>query len=290
MLRSFVSTRLTPLVAAASLLAPAAVLAEQQGPTQVKPGFNLFSVQQDVQVGRQAAAQAERQLRLARGGRSEELVEDLVARLAPHAPGADYPYQAKVVAANDVNAFALPGGYMYVYQGVIRAARTEGELAGVLAHEMAHVALRHGTHQASKQYATQAGLGLLGGLLTRGRGGANGDLVNVVGSLGMSAVFMKFTRDMETQADVVGAQMMAAAGYDPMEMVSFFEMLARRGDRGGFFSDHPRPSDRAERVRQEARAIGAPSHPSGNQRLRLAQADSGRATQATDRRRRLYPN
>ena len=131
--------------------------------------------------------------------------------------------------ASEINAFSLPGGPMYVNRGLFEAARSEAELAAVLAHEMAHVALRHGTHQASKAYLGQAGLGILGGLL--GKNGKNtAQIVSAVGGLGLNAAFLKFSRDDEYQADQVGAEIMAGAGYDPVAMATFFELL--RGEQG----------------------------------------------------------
>ena len=229
-------------------------------PTQVKPGFNLFSEQQDVEIGRQSAAEAERQLPLLNDRRVEGYVSEIIRRLAAVAPGAKYPYQIKVVNASDINAFSLPGGFMYVNRGLIEAARSEPELAAVLAHEMAHVALRHGTHQASKAYLAQAGIGILGGLL--GRGGNPNQVFQVIGGLGMNALFLKFSRDIEYQADTVGAQIMARAGYDPRSMADFFQVLRsqQKSDPGRvatFFSDHPAAADREARIRQEAERIGA---------------------------------
>jgi Zn-dependent protease with chaperone function len=229
-------------------------------PTQVRPGFNIFSEQQDIEIGRQSAAQAESQLPLLNDRRVEGYVSEIIRRLAAAAPGAKYPYQIRVVNASDINAFSLPGGYMYVNRGLIEAARSEPELAAVLAHEMAHVALRHGTHQASKAYLTQAGIGILGGLL--GRGGNPNQIFQVLGGLGLNALFLKFSRDDEYQADTVGAQIMARAGYDPRAMADFFEIL-RQEQRSNpsrlqqFFSDHPAPADREARIRQEAQRIGA---------------------------------
>src|SRR5207302_5995934 len=138
------------------------------------------------------------------------------------------PCQLRVVNPKDINGFALRGGYVYVDRGAITAARTEGELGGVVAHEISHVALRHGTHNASKAYLAQAGLGVLGGILGRGQSGTTQQIINVVGGLGLNAVFLKYSRDAETQADIMGSQIMARAGYDPMEMASFFEILRRQ--------------------------------------------------------------
>ena len=236
---------------------PAPLLAQA---TQVKPGFNIFSEQQDVEIGRQSAAEAERQLPLLNDQRIESYASQIIRRLAAAAPGSKYPYQIKVVNASDINAFSLPGGYMYVNRGLMEAARSEPELAAVLADEMAHVALRHGTHQASKAYMTQAGIGILGGLL--GRGGNPSQVFQVIGGLGLNALFLKFSRDDEYQADTVGAQIMARAGYDPRAMADFFQILRsqQKSDPGRlaqFFSDHPGAADREARIRQEAQRIGA---------------------------------
>ena len=246
-------------VGSLTLAAPEAALA--QG-TQVKPGFNIFSKEQELQVGQQAAGEAERQLPILRDSNAQQYVSEIIRRLAAQAPGERWPYQIKVVNASDINAFALPAGYMYVNRGLIDAARTEGELAGVLAHEMAHVALRHGTHQASKAYATQTGVGVLGGLLGLGRGGgASAQIANLIGSVALSALFQKYSRDDETQADIVGSQIMHRAGYDPNDMVSFFELLQskQKGNPGAvsqFFASHPTPQNRAQRVRQEVQKLG----------------------------------
>ena len=250
------------LVAAVSCLTVMTVVSTPllAQPTQVKPGFNLFSEQQDVEIGRQSAAEAERQLPLLNDRRVEGYATEIIRRLAAAAPGAKYPYQIRVVNASDINAFSLPGGFMYVNRGLIEAARTEPELAAVLAHEMAHVALRHGTHQASKAYMTQAGIGILGGLL--GRGGNPSQVFQVIGGLGLNALFLKFSRDDEYQADTVGAQIMARAGYDPRSMADFFQVLRNQqksdpGRLATFFSDHPAAADRETRIRQEAQRIGA---------------------------------
>ena len=133
--------------------------------TQIKSGYNMFSPEQDVQIGRESAAEAERQLPILSDREVESYVNSLGRKLAANAGGPNFPYTFKVVNASDINAFALPGGPIYLNRGILDNARNEGEVAGVLAHEIAHVALRHGTHQASKAYAAQAGLSIIGGLL-----------------------------------------------------------------------------------------------------------------------------
>jgi beta-barrel assembly-enhancing protease len=225
----------------------------------IQPGFNLFSVEQDIEVGRQSAAEAERQLPLLRDASLDRYLNDLIQNLARNAPGARYPYQIKAVNSTEINAMSLPGGPMYVNRGLIQAARNEAELAGVLSHEMAHVALRHGTHQASKAYLGQAGIGILGGLLGRG-GGNSGQIINAIGGLGLNAVFLKFSRDAEYQADAVGAEIMAKSGYSPLAMASFFELLRSQQKSNAsavatFFSDHPAAADREARIRTQAQSL-----------------------------------
>jgi hypothetical protein len=251
-------------IAGALLMSLALVPAVPVGaaPTQVKPGFNVFSTEQDVEIGRQSASEAERQLPLLNDRNTQAYVESVFARLVPFAPGAKFPYQVRVVNARDINAFALPGGPIYINRGTITGARTEGEMAGVLAHEIAHVALRHGTNNATKAYMAQAGLGVLGGILGRGKPQSTSQIINLIGGLGLNAVFLKNSRDAETQADLVGTQILAKAGYDPMEMANFFEVLRAQGgkDPGAvaqFLSDHPAPANRQSRIQQEVRNIGA---------------------------------
>jgi beta-barrel assembly-enhancing protease len=237
----------------ATLLALTSGVAVAQ--TQIKQGFNLFSVEQDQEIGQQSAVEAERLLPIVRDRSIEAHVNAIGKRLAAVAPGAKYPYQFKVVNASDINAFALPGGYMYLNRGLIEAARNEGQLAGVMAHEMSHVALRHGTSQASKAYLGQAGLGLLGGLLG-GDQRSTEEAIAAVGGFGLNALFLKFSRTAETQADITGAQMLARAGYDPQDMIDFFEVLRAKqahdpGKVEQFFSSHPPPAGRAGRIHEE---------------------------------------
>jgi Zn-dependent protease with chaperone function len=225
--------------------------------TAVKSGFNIFTAQQDVELGRQSAAQIERQLPMLNRSNVNRYVSRVGARLAAATPGEHYAYQFKVPNLSDINAFALPGGFVYVHRGLIQRVRSEGELAGVMAHEIAHVALRHQTNQASKAYLAQAGVGVLGGLL----GGKSGNrIIQTVGGLGLNALFLKYSRSAEEQADIVGAQIMARAGYDPNDMARFFDLLRQEAGRDPskverFFSDHPAPTDRAARVRREAATL-----------------------------------
>ncbi|MEQ1691184.1 MAG: M48 family metalloprotease, partial [Gemmatimonas sp.] len=219
-------------------------------------GFNLFSTEQDIQIGRQSAVAAERQMALLGVPGADRYVNQIVERLRPCAPGAKYPYAAKIVNAPDINAFALPGGPLYLNRGLIEATRSEAELAGVIAHEMAHIALRHGTTSASNAYLGKTGLGLLGGLVGK-RGTTSANIISVVGGMGLNATFLKFSRDDEHAADGVGADMMARAGYSPLAMADFFAVLRQEAGRDPstvemFFGSHPPAVERESRVRQLA--------------------------------------
>ena len=272
---------------AAALGAAALTFGGAAAQTKIKPGFNLFSTEQDVEIGRKSAAEVERQLPIINDPSIEGYVRKIGQRLAAVIPGSRFEYQFKVVNASDVNAFALPGGFMYVNRGLIEAAKTEGQLAGVLAHEMAHVSLRHGTNQASKAYLGQTGLGILGGLLSRDDGSSD-KILGAVGGFGLNALFLKFSRTDEEQADIVGAQTLARAGYDPQDMVDFFETLRSMQSRNPskveqFFSSHPAPANRAARIRNEMKMLTIrPTSPVGGfqqARAELASMPAARSMQ-----------
>jgi Zn-dependent protease with chaperone function len=243
----------------ALLISPLAARAQ----TKVKAGFNLFSAQQDAEIGAASAAEAEKQLPLVTERSVVAYVDGIGQRLAANAGGPKFAYRFRVVNASDINAFALPGGYVYVNRGVLQSARNEGEVAGVIAHEIAHVALRHGTHQASKAYGAQAGLAVLGGLLGQRVGESTAGIINALGGFGMNALFLKFSRDLETQADVRGAQILAASGYTPADMVSFFHTLesADASRKTSWLSNHPAPPDRIARIEKEASLLRVSATP-----------------------------
>src|SRR5688572_13003178 len=180
-----------PVVALLLALTLAGGVAQAQ--TNVKSGWNLFSPEQDAEIGAQSAGEAERQLPVLRDSTVENYVNRIGQKLAANAGGPGFRYQFRVVNASDINAFALPGGYIYLNRGIIDQSDTEGEVAGVLAHEIAHVSLRHGTHQASKAYAAQAGLSILGGILGGKIGQNTAQILNTVGGVGLNALFLKFS-------------------------------------------------------------------------------------------------
>jgi Zn-dependent protease with chaperone function len=253
-----------PVIALAIALSLVAGVAEAQ--TKVNPGWNMFSAQQDVEIGAQSAAEAERQLPLVRDADVESYVNRIGQKLAANAGGPQFQYRFRVINASDINAFALPGGFVYLNRGVLENARNEGEVAGVLAHEIAHSALRHGTHQASKAYAAQAGLQILGGLLGGKIGNNTAQILNTVGGVGLNALFLKFSRELETQADVRGAQILAASGYTPADMVSFFNTLAKvdTSKKTTWLSNHPAPPDRIARIEKERQLLREPATPTQN--------------------------
>jgi predicted Zn-dependent protease len=180
-------------------------------------------------------------------------VKQLGAKLAAKAAGERFPYQFRVVATREINAFALPGGFLFVNAGAIAAARNEGELVGVMAHEIAHVALRHGTNQATKARLAQAGLGILGSIAGAGENSDLGEAVGAIGGLGANMLFLKYGRTAEKEADLEGARIMVEAGYDPRDMANFFKTLEEQGGQRvpEMMSDHPDPGNRVKYISEE---------------------------------------
>lgn len=251
---------------AAIIIALAMTVGVADAQTKINPGWNLFSAEQDVQIGQQSIPEVERQMPILNDSETQAYINRIGQKLAANAGGPKFPYQFRVINAADINAFALPGGPIYINRGIIDNAKNEGELAGVMAHEIAHVALRHGTHQASKAQGAQAGLSILGGILG-GKVGANtAQILNTVGGLGLNVLFLKFSRELETQADIRGAQILAASGYTPQDMVGFFQTLSRADSskKTTFLSDHPAPPDRISRIQKEAQLLQVPNTPTTN--------------------------
>jgi Zn-dependent protease with chaperone function len=240
------------LLAFAMFVMPLAAL----GQTRIEMPKNKYSVAQDVQLGREAAQQVAQQMPILRDSTVDNYVEEVGRRLVSAIPAefqhSEFRYSFDVVDARDINAFALPGGPMFVNRGMIEAAHTEGEMAGVMAHEISHVALRHATAQQTKVTSpknTIIGLGaILGGAILGGQTGA------AIGQTVVQIRLTKYSREYETQADILGSQIMARAGYDPRDLANMFRTIAQQGGSGGpeWLSSHPNPGNREQRILQEA--------------------------------------
>lgn len=265
--------RLRPTPSGRFLLAPVALaltVVTSAAQTPIERHNNRYSPEQDVQLGRQAAAEIRQQVPMLEDERTESFVERIGDRLIESIPG-DYRepafrYSFDVVNMREINAFALPGGPMFVNRGMIEAARSDGEIAGVMAHELAHVVLRHGTVQATRGQKFQLGA-IAGQVLGSIIGGTAGAIVAQGSELGLGAYFLKYSREFEREADLLGAQIMARAGYDPRQMATMFETIERQGGSRGpeWLSSHPNPGNRVQAINREAEMLRVNgSAPSGN--------------------------
>ena len=217
--------------------------------------FTLVSVEQEVQLGQQAQAEITKQMPVVRDGQLDRYIDSIGQRLAANATGPKYPYSFDVVNYRELNAFALPGGPIWVHRGTIAAAKTEAQLAGVMAHEVAHIAERHAAKQISKGIVANGLLGLLGAVLDDG--GKGEAAARIGASVVAQSVFMKFSRDDEREADRVGAQIMERAGWDPHGLAEFMQVLQAEqkrspGSVATFFSSHPSPAGRVRDLQSVA--------------------------------------
>src|SRR4051794_30275565 len=218
----------------------------------LKPGFNLFSKADDIQVGQENSKQVLSQYDVVKNQFLQDYVQRLGQKLAaaPEAKQSGFQFTFTVLNVDEINAFALPGGPMFIYTGLLKVVDNEAQLAGVMGHEMAHVILRHGTHEATKANGLQVLAGGLGALL------GGGKLVQAGLGLTANSFLLKFSRDAETEADALGAHLMASAGYDPVQMAKFFEKLAATGQRmPQILSDHPNPGNREAAIIAEMRTL-----------------------------------
>ena len=227
--------------------------------------IQLVSTADEIAIGKQAQAQVTRQTPSVRDAAVQRYVARIGGRLAAHAKGARYPYSFSVADYREINAFALPGGPVWVNRGAIQAAASESQLAGVLAHEIAHISQRHAAQQLSNAMVTNLGLSLLGALLGNS-GGANA--ANIAARYVASGAFLKFSRDDEREADRVGAGIMARAGWDSHGMIELMETIREQERRDpssveAFFSNHPSPKDRIALLRQVVPKTRAGTHDSG---------------------------
>lgn len=224
-----------------------------------KPGFNLYKPEQDVQLGRENAKQIEKQLPMLKDAQVLRYINALGKKLASFAPNnlPVYVWEFHVVNTSDINAFALPGGFIFVNRGTIEAAEDEAELAGVMAHEIGHVVMRHGTHHASEMALAKGPLSILSGILG-GSGSISGSLIQAGLGFGVNSVLLHNSRGMESQADEIGTYILYQAGYNPHAMAQFFQILQEKYPQQTiqFFSDHPNPGNRIKNVDQEIPRLG----------------------------------
>lgn len=237
----------------AGVSAPKGKLSDDENPLMIgkrninSHQINFYSLNKEVNLGRQLAADVDRQGKFIEDPVVTEYVNRVGQNLALHSD-AKIPFTIKVLDSDDVNAFALPGGFLYVNKGAILAADSESELAGVMAHEIAHVAARHGVEQASKatlaNYAMIPLIFMTGGL---------GYIAYQAAQIGVPLTFLKFSRNVESEADKLGAQYLWASGYDPNNFLSFFEKLEKKekhkpGTLSKLFGTHPPTPDRITKV------------------------------------------
>jgi predicted Zn-dependent protease len=210
----------------------------------------LLSESDEIKLGKQTDAQVRKQYGVYEDQKLNAYLNDMCQRLAKVSHRPNLPYKFEMVDASAVNAFAVPGGYVYFTRGILANLNSEAELAGVMGHELGHITARHSAQQYSRAQLAQFGV-LVGGLFL-------GDLVSGVAQLGVGMLFLSFSRDNERQADQLGVEYASKAGYDGKELAGFFETLERmnpgsdRSGLPGWFSTHPSPEDRVVAVRKEA--------------------------------------
>ncbi len=240
------------------LLFPAAYgkdKAKKKGPddignSDVGKGVNFYSIEKEIALGKQMAQEVEREARLVSDPAVTEYVNRLGQNLVRNSD-AKVPFTIKVIDSDEVNAFALPGGFMFVNTGLILKADSEAELAGVLAHEIAHVAARHGTKQATRgQLINYASIPLIF------MGGWAGYAIRQAAGLAIPMGFLQFSRGMEAQADQLGLEYLYKTGYDPLAFVDFFERIEtiekkKPGVVAKVFSTHPMTADRIKKAQKE---------------------------------------
>ncbi|MGE5362125.1 MAG: M48 family metalloprotease [Bacteroidales bacterium] len=230
--------------------------------TVVKPPKNKYTPQQDVQLGREAAAEVRKQYPIIQNERISRYLAAIGSRLVAASPPdlnlSVYEYSFTPVNLKEINAFALPGGPMFVQRGMFEAATSEAEVAGVMAHELAHVLLRHGTANATKAQNPWLQLGQIAGVVGGAVvGGGAGAAIAQGSQFGLGTFLLKYSREYEKQADLLGVQIMARAGYDPRALAQMFETIQRTSATSGggvpqWLSSHPDPGNRTQYINKEA--------------------------------------
>lgn len=218
--------------------------------------FMLLDDKEEIQLGAQTDVQIVKQYQLYPDSKMTAYIEGIGQRLAKTSHRAELPFQFKILDSAVVNAFAVPGGYVYMTRGILASLNNEAELAGVVGHEIGHITARHSAQQYSRAQVAQVGLGI---------GSIVGQFFPVIGGLatglaevGVGMLFLSFSRDNERQADSLAVEYATKAGYDGAQLASFFETLERMNpgsDRSGlpsWFSTHPNPEDRLRAVRIQA--------------------------------------
>jgi len=273
----------------AATLVAAQVLAQ----TQITPPKNKFTPEQDVQLGQEAAAEIRKSYPIITNDAIEGFVDRVGRRLVAAAPpqlnNPVFQYDFTPVNFKEINAFALPGGPMFINRGMIESADSEGEVAGVMAHELAHVLLRHGTANATKAQKFQIGA-LAGAIAGAIVGGGLGQVISQGSQFGLGTWMLKYSREYEKQADILGVQMMARAGYDPRDLARVFEAIEKQGGGGApqWMSDHPNPGNRSAYIAEESRMVRIANvrNDSGElQRAKQAMASLPRAKSMADAER-----
>lgn len=249
-----IRARVAPIVAI--LIFVASTIASTQ--TRIVAPKNKYSPEQDVKIGREAAAEVRKEYPIIDDREIRSYVDELGRRLVDAAPrefnNPIFEYSFTPVNLKEINAFALPGGPMFINRGMIDAARSEGEVAGVMAHELSHVLLRHGTANATKAQGFQLGA-LAGAIAGAVIGGGVGQVVSQGSQFGLGAWLLKYSREYEKQADLLGAQIMARAGYDPRDLARMFETIEKESRSGAapqWLSSHPNPGNRTRYITDEA--------------------------------------
>jgi Zn-dependent protease with chaperone function len=243
-----------------TVLTAATLTLSASAQTRIQLHNNSYTPEQDVELGAKAAAEVRQQLPMLNDSATEGFVERVGDRLVREIPDdfrqPAFQYSFDVVNLKEINAFALPGGSMFLHRGMIEAAKTEGEVAGVMAHELSHVILRHGTAQATKGQKFQMGA-IAGQVLGAIVGGRTGSVIAQGSQFGLGAYFLKYSREYEREADLFGAQLLARAGYDPRQMANMFQTIEREGKSRGpeWLSSHPNPGNRYEAINREAATL-----------------------------------
>ncbi|HUQ49222.1 MAG TPA: M48 family metallopeptidase, partial [Terriglobales bacterium] len=227
------------------------------GDRGVGGGMNFYSLEKETALGRDLSAEVEQNARLFHDEQVNEYVNRIAQNLVRNSD-AKVPFTVKIIDNDEVNAMALPGGFFYVNVGLLMAAESEAELAGVMAHEVAHVAARHATKNASKK-----DLWNILSIPLVFVGGPAGMIVQNVANIAVPMSFLKFGRNAEREADLLGLEYQYAAGYDPSAMVSFFERIGKGEKKKNFlaraFSTHPMNEDRIKRSQKTMQTLLPPA-------------------------------